>query len=122
MVSAVIIAEKIKTQIQENLKSLEKSDLTVLNPSGEYLVYLTIKNVLKLNIDECILMLHDNSDKILDFLRICNLDKDKRFKIITFPESMKLTEILFRGVNEVKSKYSLCICANQPLVSPETLK
>lgn len=124
MVSAVVIMEKIDSKIQKNLKYYEKSDLRILNPSGEYLINLTVRNILNTNVDECIVVLYDNSDEISESLKldIEYVKKDKRLKIITFQERLKLTEVLLKGINEVKSDYCICISAYQPLIYSETLK
>ena len=122
MVSAVITAAGKNRRMREDLKSrgMEICHKLLLDFNGKPLIIKTIENTLNAGVDECIVVLGHFGDEIT--VVIDELD-DERIKVIINPDvNVELSDSLLNGVKKVKSDYCLCIAADQPTVSTETLK
>ncbi len=122
MVSAIITAAGKNRRMREDFKvrGMEIRHKLLLELHGTPLIIQTIQNTLKAGIDECIVVLGHFSDEITAV--IDELD-DERVRIIINPEiHVELSDSLLNGVKKVKSDYCICIAADQPTVTTETLK
>ena len=122
MVSAIITAAGKNRRMREDFKvrGMEIRHKLLLDLHGMPIILQTIKNTLNVGLDECIIVLGHFSDEIISV--IDELD-DERVRVTVNPEiHVELSESLLNGVNKVKSDYCLCIAADQPTVSTETLK
>ncbi len=122
MVSAIITAAGKNRRMREDFKArgMEIRHKLLLDLHGMPIILQTIKNTLNVGLDECIIVLGHFSDEIISV--IDELD-DERVRVTVNPEvHVELSESLLNGVNKVKSGYCLCVAADQPTVSTETLK
>ncbi|MGZ7136283.1 MAG: nucleotidyltransferase family protein [Methanobacterium sp.] len=122
MISAIITAAGKNKRMREDLKSrgIEICHKLLLDIRGMPIILNTIQNTLNAGIDECIVVLGHFSDEIT--IVIDELD-DERVRIIVNPEiHVELSDSLLNGVKNIKSDYCLCVAADQPTVSTETLK
>lgn len=122
MVSAIITAAGKNRRMREDFKvrGMEIGHKLLLELHGTPLIVQTIQNTLKAGIDECIVVLGHFSNEITTV--IDELD-DERVRIIINPEiHVELSDSLLNGVKKVKSDYCICVAADQPTVTTETLK
>ena len=122
MISAVITAAGKNRRMREDLKSrgIEICHKLLLDFNGKPLIIKTIENTLNAGVDECIVVLGHFSDEITAV--IDELD-DERVKVIVNPDvHVELSNSLLNGIKKVKSDYLICVAADQPTVSSETLK
>lgn len=122
MISAVITAAGKNRRMRADLKArrMKIEHKLLLNFMGMPLILKTIKNTLDAGIDECIVVLGHFSDEITAV--IDELD-DERVVVTFNPEiHVELSDSLLNGVRKVKGDYCLCVAADQPTVSTETLK
>jgi molybdenum cofactor cytidylyltransferase len=122
MISAIITAAGKNRRMREDLKArgMEIRHKLLLDLHGKPIILQTIQNTLNAGVDECIVVLGHFSDEIISI--IDELD-DERVNIILNPEiHVELSESLLNGVKRIKSEYCLCVAADQPTVSAETLK
>ncbi|MEN4006827.1 MAG: NTP transferase domain-containing protein [Methanobacteriaceae archaeon] len=122
MISAIITAAGKNRRMQQDLKArgMEIRHKLLLDFKGMPVILKTIQNTLDAGVDECIVVLGHFIDEITAV--IDELD-DERVKITVNPEvHVELSESLLNGVKMAKSDYCLCVAADQPAVSTETLK
>lgn len=122
MISAVITAAGKNRRMREDLKArdMEICHKLLLDFNGEPLIIKTIENTLNAGVDECIVVLGHFSDEITAV--IDELD-DERVRVIVNPDiDVELSDSLLNGIKQVKSDYCLCVAADQPTVTNETLK
>jgi molybdenum cofactor cytidylyltransferase len=122
MVSAIITAAGKNRRMREDLKSrgMDIKHKLLLNLQGMPIILQTIQNTLNAGVDECIVVLGHFSDEITS---VIDEFDDERVKVTVNPQiHVELSESLLNGVNKVKSDYCLCVAADQPTVSTETLK
>jgi molybdenum cofactor cytidylyltransferase len=122
MISAIITAAGKNRRMREDLKArgMEIRHKLLLDLHGKPIILQTIQNTLNAGVDECIVVLGHFSDEIISI--IDELD-DERVNIILNPEiHVELSESLLNGVKRIKSEYCLCVAADQPTISAETLK
>jgi len=121
MVSAIITASITDRQMQEDIKTHGiKTKNKLLLRNGYPLIVHTVYNVLDSGIEECILVLTDSADQITE--DVLGIVRDDRLKIIEAKIDDEISEILLKGVDEIKSGFCLCISGDQPAVTPDTLK
>ncbi len=119
-ISAIITAagkssRMYKDQVAKNIKIKNK---LLLNFNNSTVIETTIKNVLFLNIDECIIVLGHYADQIKKV--IYNNFKDKVKLVFNDPIDVGLSNSLYNGLVNTKSKYVLCITADQPTITTKT--
>ncbi|WP_414469572.1 nucleotidyltransferase family protein [Methanobacterium sp. ACI-7] len=122
MISAVTTAAGKNRRMREDLKvrGIEITHKLLLDFHGMPLILKTIQNTLDAGVDECIVVLGHFSDELTSV--IDELD-DERVRVTVNPEiHVELSESLLNGIRKVKSDYCLCVAADQPTVSPETLE
>lgn len=122
MISAIITAAGKNRRMREDFKArgMEIRHKLLLDLHGMPLILQTIKNTLNAGIDECIVVLGHFSDEIT---AVIDEFDDERVRVTVNPKSnVELSESVLNGVNKVKFDYCLCVAADQPTVSSETLK
>jgi len=122
MVSAIITAAGKNRRMREDLKArgMEIRHKLLLDFHGKPIILQTIQNTLNAGVDECIVVLGHFSDEITAV--IDEMD-DERVRVILNPEiHVELSESLLNGIKRIKDEYCLCVAADQPTVSAETLK
>ncbi|MEN4018158.1 MAG: NTP transferase domain-containing protein [Methanobacterium sp.] len=122
MISAIITAAGKNRRMQQDLKArgMEIKHKLLLELHGTPIMLKTIQNTLDTGVYECIVVLGHFSDEIREV--IDELD-DERVRITVNPEiHVELSESLLNGVKMAKYDYCLCVAADQPTVSTETLK
>ena len=92
----------------------------LLDLHGMPVILQTIKNTLNAGVEDCIIVLGHFSDEIT---AVIDEFDDERVKVTKNPENnVELSESLLNGVKRIKFDYCLCVAADQPTVSAETLK
>jgi len=122
MISAIITAAGKNRRMRQDLKArgMEIKHKLLLELHGVPIILKTIQNILNTGVYECIVVLGYFSDEIRAV--IDELD-DERVRTTVNPEiHVELSESLLNGVKIAKSDYCLCVAADQPTVSTETLK
>lgn len=122
MISAIITAAGKNRRMQQDLKArgMEIKHKLLLEFHGTPLILKTIQNTLNTGVYECIVVLGHFSD---DITVVIDEFDDERVKVTVNPEiHVELSESLLNGVKMAKSDYCLCVAADQPTVSTETLK
>lgn len=123
MVSAVITAAGKNRRMIEDLKSrgMEINHKLLMDLNGKPVIIRTIENVLKSGVDECTVVLGHFSEEISSVLK--NF-KDERLNVIENPDfDVELSQTLLNGVKSLNpdSKLCLCVAADQPTVTYETM-
>jgi molybdenum cofactor cytidylyltransferase len=122
MVSAVITAAGKNRRMIEDLEArkMPSKHKLLMDLHGKSVIIRTIENVLNSGVDECIIVLGHFSREIsvvLDDLH------DRRIKVIENPDvNVELSETLLNGIKNVKKGFCLCVAADQPTVTTETMK
>jgi len=122
MISAIVTAAGKNKRMRQDLKArgIDIKQKLLLEFHGMPIMLKTIQNTLDTGVYECIVVLGHFSDEIRTV--IDELD-DKRVRITVNPDiHVELSESLLNGVKMAKSDYCLCVAADQPTVSTETLK
>ena len=122
MVSAVITAAGKNRRMIEDLEArkMPSKHKLLMDLNGKPVIIQTIKNVLNSDVDECIIVLGHFSREIsvvLDDLH------DGRIKVIENPDvNVELSQTLLNGIKKIKKGFCLCVAADQPTVTTETMK
>ncbi len=122
MISAIITAAGKNRRMRDDLKTrgIGIHHKLLLDIHGMPIILRTIQNTLDAGIDECIIVLGYFVDEITSV--IDEMD-DERVKIIINPDiDVELSDSLLNGINNAKHDYCICVAADQPTVSTETLK
>jgi len=122
MVSAVITAAGKNRRMREDFKArgMEIRHKLLLDLHGMPVILQTLKNTLNADVEDCVIVLGHFSDEIT--VVIDEFD-DERVRVVKNPENnVELSESLLNGVNKIKSDYCLCVAADQPTISAETLR
>lgn len=122
MVSAVITAAGKNQRMIKDLKS-RNMDIThklLMDLNGKPVIIHTIENILKSGVDECTVVLGHFSSEIS---KVLNEFNSKQINIIENPDyNVELSQTLLNGVLNVKQGLCLCVAADQPTVTGETLE
>ncbi|MDD1775224.1 MAG: NTP transferase domain-containing protein [Methanobacterium sp.] len=118
MISAIVTAAGKNRRMQEDQKRLGLNfhHKLLLDLQGKPVIIRTLDNVLKTQIEQCVVVLGHYSSKIRVVLENYN---QENIKIISNanPE-VQLSETLLNGVNNIKEDgLCLCVAADQPTVS-----
>ena len=105
-----------KDQISRNIEVKNKLILPFQNKT---VIETTIDNALSANVDECIVVLGHYSGEIKE--AILDNYKDSVKFIENNPVDVGLSTSLFNGLSNIDSDFALCVTADQPTVSTETL-
>ncbi len=122
MISAIITAAGKNRRMEEDQARLgiEIQNKLLLNLKGKPVIIQTLKHVQETDVEESIVVLGHFSDQIKTVL--ANYP-DEGVKVISNPEKdVELSETLLNGVNNVEEGLCLCVAADQPTVSGETLQ
>lgn len=122
MVSAVITAAGKNRRMREDFKArgMEIRHKLLLDLHGMPVILQTLKNTLNADVKDCVIVLGHFSDEIT---AVIDEYDDERVRVVKNPENnVELSESLLNGVNKIKSDYCLCVAADQPTISAETLK
>lgn len=122
MVAAIITAAGKNRRMIEDLKKrgLSIENKLLLDLHGRPVIIRTIEKVLNTGVNICIMVLGHFSD---DILPILNNIHDERLKIVINPHvDVELSESLLNGVKGIRSDFCLCVAADQPTVSTDTLQ
>lgn len=122
MISAIVTAAGKNRRMREDFKArgMEVVHKLLMGIQGMPIILKTIQNTLNIDIMECIVVLGHFSDEITAL--IDEFD-DERVRVTVNPEvDVELSESLLNGINKAKFEYCLCVAADQPTVSSETLK
>lgn len=121
MISAVITAAGKNRRMVEDLKirGVEANHKLLMDLQGKPVIIRTIENVLKSGVEECVVVIGHFSDEISAVLE--NFP-DKRMRIIKNPDfNVELSETLLNGVKSLESGLVLCVAADQPTVTSESI-
>lgn len=122
MVSAVITAAGKNRRMREDLlsKNMKIEHKLLMDLDGKPVIIRTIDNVLESGVKNCVVVLGHYSDEINGVLKGFS---DKRVKIIENPNiNCELSQTLLNGVKNVESGLCLCVAADQPTVTCNTMK
>ncbi|MBI5681482.1 MAG: NTP transferase domain-containing protein [Methanobacterium sp.] len=122
MISAIVTAAGKNRRMREDFKArgMEVIHKLLIDFQGMPIILKTIQNTLNTDVMECIVVLGHFSDEIT--VIIDEFDDD-RVRVTVNPEvHVELSESLLNGVSKSKSDYCLCVAADQPTVSAETLE
>lgn len=122
MVSAVITAAGKNRRMREDFKArrMEIKHKLLLDIHGMPIILQTLKNTLDTDVGDCIIVLGHFSDEIIAVIEEYNNEK---VRVTKNPDNnVELSESLLNGINKIESDYCLCVAADQPTVSTETLK
>lgn len=122
MISAIVTAAGKNRRMREDFKArgMEVAHKLLMDIQGIPIILKTIQNTLNTDVMECVVVLGHFSNEITAL--IDEFD-DERVRVTVNPEvDVELSESLLNGVNKAKSEYCLCVAADQPTVSTETLK
>ncbi len=120
-ISAVITAAGKNSRMRQDqkLKNIDIINKLALPYKNSTILGNTIENVLSSNVDECIVVLGHYRNEILEALSK-NYDDEVKF-IINNPVDVGLSTSLLNGIQNLSSKYVLCVTGDQPTVTTETL-
>lgn len=119
-ISAIITAAGANTRMREDL---EKLGLPIINKlvlplENRTVIEYTINNILNAAVDECIIVVGNYSNEILEVISKIN---DDRIKIIeNESHDVPLSVSLLNGINNSKNNIILATAADQPTVTTET--
>jgi|GEM_PF-200490 molybdenum cofactor cytidylyltransferase len=122
MVSAIVTAAGKNRRMIEDLKvrKMPPKHKLLMDLHGNPVIIQTIKNVLNSGVDECTVVLGHFSREISEVLDGFH---DERIKVIENPNmNVELSQTLLNGVKNVKKGLCLCVAADQPIVTTETMK
>lgn len=122
MVSAIITAAGENKRMINDQKSrgMNIQHKLLLDLKGEPVIIKTLENVKNAKIDEIVIVLGHFNQEISSVLS--NYDLNSKIKLIVNPDfNVELSETLLNGVKNVKSELCLCVAADQPTVSTETM-
>ncbi|WP_407415283.1 NTP transferase domain-containing protein [Methanobrevibacter sp.] len=100
-------------------RNLEVKNKLILPFENKTVIETTIDNALSANIDECIVVLGHYSSEIKEVIYDNYKDHVKFIK--NNPVDVGLSTSLFNGLSNIDSDFALCVTADQPTVSTETL-
>lgn len=122
MISAIITAagkNKRMTEDQERL-GIKIQNKLLLDLHGKPVIIQTLEHVEETDVEETVIVLGHFSDQIKTML---GNYPDKNVKVISNPKrGVQLSGTLLNGVNNVKEGLCLCVAADQPTVSGETMQ
>lgn len=121
-ISAIITAAGKNSRMRKDQqdKNLEIKNKLILPYQDSTVLDTTIKNILSLNISECIVVLGHYKDEIMEGL-FNNYGNKVKF-IVNDPVDVELSTSLFNGLKNSTSDYALCVTGDQPTISTATFK
>jgi molybdenum cofactor cytidylyltransferase len=122
MISAIITAAGRNRRMEEDQEKLglKIQNKLLLDLQGKPIIIKTIENVKKTGVEDIIVVLGHFSTQIED---IINKYCDNNIKIIfNHQKDVQLSQTLLNGVKNVNDGLCLCVAADQPTVSIESMK
>lgn len=122
MVSAILTAAGRNRRMIKDLKTLklEMQHKLLLDLQGKPVIIRTLEKVMGTGIEECVIVLGYFSNAISSVLSNYHFNE---IKIVKNPNiNVELSETILNGVSHVKPGLCLCVAADQPTVSKETLR
>lgn len=122
MVSAVVTAAGKNRRMIEDLRSrgMKPKHKLLMDLNGKRVLVQTIENVLKSEVDRCVVVIGHFSAEISDALKDCTYEKVMVFENPDF--DVELSQTLLNGVKCIEPGLCLCVAADQPTVTVETYK
>jgi len=121
MVSAVITAAGKNSRMREDLvsKGMKIEHKLLMDLKGKPVIIRTIENVLESGVKNCVVVLGHYSEEINGVLKDFS---DERVKIIYNQDlNFELSQTLLNGVKNIESGLCLCVAADQPTVTYNTM-
>jgi len=121
MVSAVITAAGKNRRMREDLlsKGIRIEHKLLMDLKGKSVIIRTIENVLESGVKNCVVVLGHYSEEINGVLKDFS---DERVKIIYNQDlNFELSQTLLNGVKNIESGLCLCVAADQPTVTYNTM-
>lgn len=118
MISAIVTAAGKNRRMREDQKrlGLNLKHKLLLDLQGKPVIIRTIDNVLKTQIDQCVVVLGHYSNE-LRFILENYVQKDVKIIYNKYPD-VELSKTLLNGVNNIgEDGLCLCVAADQPTVS-----
>jgi len=122
MVSAVITAAGKNRRMREDLlsKGIRIEHKLLMDLKGKPVIIRTIENVLESGVKNCVVVLGHYSEEINGVLKDFS---DERVKIIYNQDlNFELSQTLLNGVKNIESGLCLCVAADQPTVTYNTMR
>ncbi len=122
MISAIITAAGKNRRMEKDQQSLgiKIQNKLLLELQGKPIIIQTLQQVKKTDVEESVIVLGHFSDEIKDVL---GKYPDKNVKVVSnSKKDVQLSETLLNGVNNVEPGLCLCVAADQPTVSGETMQ
>lgn len=121
MVSAIITAAGKNRRMLEDLKArgIPIKNKLLLELGEKPVIVRTIENVLKTRVNRCIVVLGHYSEDIQPVIEQIG---DDRISIVKNPQvNVQLSQSLYNGVLNVENELCLCLAADQPSVTSNTM-
>ncbi len=121
-VSCIITAAGKNRRMREDLQSqgMKIQHKLLLNINTDPIIAFTVKNALKTDIKECIVVLGHFMNDLYPALNDIN---DSRLQIIENQDvDVELSQTLLNGVLNSKNNYCLCLAGDQPTVTQKTMQ
>jgi molybdenum cofactor cytidylyltransferase len=122
MVSAVITAAGKNSRMREDLvsKGMKIEHKLLMDLKGKPVIIRTIENVLESGVKKCVVVLGHYSEEIDDVLKDFS---DDMVKIVYNHDlNSELSKTLLNGVKNIESGLCLCVAADQPTVTYNTMR
>ncbi len=122
MVSAVITAAGKNRRMINDLKSrgLGIKHKLLMDLQGKPVIIRTIENVLKSDVKKCVVVLGHYNEEISVVLEDLH---DNRIMTVNNPDlNVELSKTLLNGVQNLESGLCICLAADQPTISVQTIK
>lgn len=122
MISAIITAAGKNRRMEEDQKrlGLEVQNKLLLDLNGKPVIIRTMEHVANTSAQEYVVVLGHFSIQIESVLE--GYQGNKVRVVSNSKKDVELSETLLNGVNQVKEGLCLCVAADQPTVSGETLQ
>ncbi len=122
MVSAVITAAGKNSRMREDLvsKGMKIEHKLLMDLKGKPVIIRTIENVLESGVKKCVVVLGHYSEEIDDVLKDFSNDMVKI--VYNHDLNSELSKTLLNGVKNIESGLCLCVAADQPTVTYNTMR
>jgi molybdenum cofactor cytidylyltransferase len=121
-ISAIITAAGKNRRMRQDLKDrgLPYSHKLLLEINGEPVLTRTVRNVLDMEVGECLVVLGHYQEELIPVLD--EIDDGRLRIILNSDREVELSQTLLNGVINAVTDYCLCVAGDQPSVTTSTLK